>query len=211
MIMTSANGDDVDAIVESIHASPIATIVTDKRQPDNPIIAANAPFTLLTGYCRDEILGRNCRFLAGRGTEPEAQTALRESIASGQPIVVELTNYRKDGSAFRNAVMIAPVRDRAGKVVLFVGSQMAVDATNGGGLRRGRADAMIAALTPRKRQVLALMAAGYLNRQIAGILGISRKTVDIHRAQLIEGLGVNSSTHAVRIAVEAGLVPERAD
>ena len=211
MIMKGAHGDDVKAIIASIHASPLATIVTDNRQPDNPIIAANEPFTELTGYSSDEIIGRNCRFLAGPGTEPEARTALRLSVADGQPIVIELTNYRKDGSAFRNAVMIAPVRDGAGEVVLFVGSQMEVTASNGGGLRRERARARIGPLTPRKRQILALMAAGFLNKQIAATLRISHKTVDVHRAQLNELLGVKSSTHAIRIALEADLVPERDD
>jgi len=210
MITTSVDSD-VDALIASIHATPIATIVTDNRQPDNPIIAANEPFALLTGYSRDEILGRNCRFLAGRGTEPEARSMLRESVANGQPIVVELINYKKDGSAFRNAVMIAPVRDGAGNVMLFVGSQMEVTATNGGGLRRERARTMIATLTPRQREVLGLMAAGFSNKQIAHMLAISHKTVETHRAQLIEVLGVKSSTHAIRIGVEADLISDRAD
>jgi len=211
MIATSFDTDDVNALIASIHATPIATIVTDNRQPDNPIIAANEAFTLLTRYSRDEVLGRNCRFLAGYGTEPEARSALRESVANGQPIVVELTNYKKDGSAFQNAVMIAPVRDGAGNVVLFVGSQMEVTATNGSGLRRERARTMVATLTPRQREVLGLMAAGFLNKQIAGMLRISQKTVETHRAQLIDVLGVKSSTYAIRIGLEAGLVPDRAD
>lgn len=81
--------DDVKAMLASIHANPIPTVVTDMRQPDNPIIEANEPFALLTGYTREEILGRNCRFLAGCGTEPEARRALREAISNGQPIVVD--------------------------------------------------------------------------------------------------------------------------
>jgi PAS domain S-box-containing protein len=211
MTTTSVDSDDVDALIASIHATPIATIVTDNRQTDNPIIAVNEPFVLLTGYSRDEILGRNCRFLAGSRTEPERRSALRQSVANGQPIVVELTNYKKDGSAFRNAVMIAPVRDRAGNVMIFVGSQMEVTARTGAGLRREHARTMIGMLTPRQREVLGLMASGFLNKQIGGTLGISHKTVETHRAQLIEILGVKSSTHAIRIAVEADLAGNHAD
>jgi len=206
MITTSAGREEVQAIMESIHRTPIATIVTDMRQPDNPIIAANEPFSRLTGYPIDEILGRNCRFLGGHATEPEARSALRQAITNGQPIVVELTNYKKDGSAFQNAVMIAPVRDEAGEVILFVGSQMEVSTKNGGGLREERAQALMASLTPRQREVLALMASGFLSKQIAEMLGISYKTVEAHRAQLIDALGVRSSTHAIRIALEADLV-----
>ena len=207
--ITSPTGPDdeqIQAILASIHNTPLATVVTDLRQPDNPIIEANEPFTLLTGYARDEILGRNCRFLAGRGTEPEARDALREAVANGQPKLVELTNYRKDGSAFRNAVMIAPVRDRSGNIVLFVGSQMEVRSTDDIRLRREHSGAQIAALTPRQRQVLELVAAGYLNKQIGHMLGISPRTVEVHRAGLIEALNVSSSADAIRIAVEAYLV-----
>src|SRR3954464_2137944 len=50
MIRWSVDGDDIEAIIDSIQMMPIATIVTDNRQPDNPIIAANEPFTVLTGY-----------------------------------------------------------------------------------------------------------------------------------------------------------------
>ena len=87
---------------------------------------------------------------------------------------MELTNYKKDGSAFRNAVMIAPVRDRSGNVVLFVGTQMEVTFNGSGGLRRERARTLVAALTPRQREVLELMTAGYLNKQISSGSGSAR-------------------------------------
>jgi PAS domain S-box-containing protein len=103
MTGSAVDSDEFKAILDSIHATPLATIVTDPRQPDNPIIDANEPFTLLTGYAREEILGRNCRFLAGSATEPEARRALREAVAKHQPIVVELTNYKKGPTTRRMA------------------------------------------------------------------------------------------------------------
>lgn len=173
---------------------------------------ANEAFLELTGYRRDEIIGRNCRFLAGRGTEPEAQSLLRDAIAEGRPTIVELTNYRKDGTPFRNAVMLAPVLDPDGSVAMFVGSQMDVGASGtGSGLRQTRARDLVANLTPRLRQTLELMAMGYRNKQIGGILGIEEKTVKMHRSRLIEALGVKTSADAIRIAVEAGIVPSGRD
>jgi PAS domain S-box-containing protein len=205
------DSDDVDGLIASIHATPFASIVTDNRQPDNPIIAANEPFTRLTGYTPEEILGRNCRFLAGRWTEPDATSALRESVANGEPIVVELTNYKKDRSTFRNAVMIAPVRDNAGNVILFVGSQMEVKATDSTGIRREHARSRIATLTPRQREILEFVGRGFMSKQIAYMLNISVKTVETHRAQLVRALGVKTSTQAIRIAIEASLVGSRTD
>ena len=196
----------VNAIVESIRNTPIASIVTDNCLPDNPIIAANDAFLALTGYSLDEVIGRNCRFLAGVGTEPEAQRQMRAAIEAERPIVVELTNYRKNGKAFRNAVMVAPVLDDAGRARLFVGSQMDVTETaRQGGLRQARARQQVADLTRRQRQVLKYMSAGYRNKQIGGELGIDEKTVKMHRARMFEALGVSTSADAVRIAVEADL------
>lgn len=196
----------MEELFASIDHSPIASVITDARQPDNPIVAVNQVFCELTGYGRDEILGRNCRFLAGPDTEPPAQATLRSAVAEGRAAIVELTNYRKDGSPFLNAVMIAPVVGEAGELAYFLGSQMDVGA--GSGLstpRRQRAEQLVHRLTPRQLQVLRYMIAGYRNKQTAGFLAIDEKTVKMHRAGLLGRLGVGSSAEAIRVGVEAGV------
>lgn len=207
-----AVAEEFKDLIASIHQTPIATIVTDNRQPDNPIIEANEAFIRLTGYQRKEIFGRNCRFLAGPATEPEVRAAVREAIARYQPIVAELTNYRKDGTPFRNALMIAPVRDARGQVALFIGSQMEVGESGAAsGFRKTRSKELVSKLTPRLRQVLELMSIGYRNKQIGGVLGIGEKTVKMHRARLKEALGVKTSADAIRIALEADLLTSDPD
>ena len=62
-------------------------------------------------------------------------------------------------------------------------------------------------LTPRQREILHLVAQGYTNRQIAGLLTISTKTVEAHRAQLMERLNTHDVTGLVRIAMRMGLIP----
>lgn len=201
-----------EALRTSIHRSPIATIVTDNRLADNPIVEVNDAFIALTGYSRDEILGKNCRFLAGIGTEAEATASIRRAVAQGRPTTVELTNYRKDGTPFRNAVMLAPVLDERGSVALFIGSQMDIGSAGiGAGLRQTRARDLVVGLTPRLRQTLELMAAGHRNKQIGGQLGIDEKTVKMHRSRLIKALGVKTSADAIRIAVEARIGPNDPD
>lgn len=196
----------MEGLFASIDHSPIASVITDARMPDNPIVAVNRAFCELTGYDRDEIVGRNCRFLAGPETEPAAQATLRLAIAEGRPALVELTNYRKDGSAFQNAVMVAPVIGEAGELAYFLGSQMDVGSGSGlSGPRRRHAEGLVHALTPRQRQVLEHMIAGYRNKQIAGFLAIDEKTVKMHRASLLTRLRVGSSAEAIRVGVEAGV------
>ena len=191
----------------SIEHSPIATVITKLSLPDNPIVAVNSAFCLLTGYSPDEITGRNCRFLAGRGTAQSAQAVLRQAIAQRRTALTELLNYRKDGTAFRNAVMIAPVFGEQGEVQYFIGSQM--DVTEGRGLplslRQQRAAESIQGLTPRQKQVLEQMIQGLRNKQIAARLGIDEKTVKMHRAALLSKLGAATSADAIRLGVEAGL------
>lgn len=69
------------------------------------------------------------------------------------------------------------------------------------------AAARIAALSPRERQVLALLTAGKSNKEVARDLDLSSRTVEVHRARLMAHLGVGSLAEAVRLAVQAELGP----
>src|ERR1700709_598944 len=104
-------------------ASPTPMVVTDARSPDNPIVWVNDAFLALTGYGRDELYGRNCRMLQGQATDPGEVRRMREAVTSAEKIECELFNYRKDGSAFWNAMTICPVRDAAGDVAWFFAAQ----------------------------------------------------------------------------------------
>ena len=194
-------------VLEAIRHSPIATVVSDPRQPDNPLIAINAAFSALTGYSEEEAIGRNCRFLRGPDTENTQTEKLREAILSRRPALAELINYRKDGSGFRNAVMIAPLFDEEGEIELFVGSQIEVlpEEESIALVRQQQAAAIVDRLSPRQREILQQMAQGFRTKQIAFRLSLSEKTVQMHRMLLFKKLSTSNSADAVRIAVEAGL------
>jgi PAS domain S-box-containing protein len=196
-----------EALLETIGLTPIASVITNPRRGDNPIEVANPAFCALTGYSEGEIVGRNCRFLAGPATEPWLTEQIRAAIRERRPVLVDILNYRRDGSAFRNGVMVTPLFGADGELAWFLGSQVDLgpDAPSLFGDRRARAAVLVKSLPPRQRQVLALVAQGLLNKQIAHDLGISEKTVKMHRALLLERLGVATSADAIRIAVEAGL------
>ncbi len=61
-------------------------------------------------------------------------------------------------------------------------------------------------LTPREREILVLIAQGYTNRQIAEILHISPKTVDVHRSRLMKKLDLHNVADLTRYAIRHGLV-----
>jgi PAS domain S-box-containing protein len=194
------------SLAAMIDHSAVAAVISNPRLPDNPIVECNAAFEQLTGYSRDEIIGRNCRFLAGPKTEPALTAEIVKAVTAKRPVLVEILNYKKDGTPFRNAVLVAPIFDAEGELEYFLGSQMEV-----GGVdkpteqdRQGQSRAKVEQLSLRQREVLVQMAAGKLNKQIAYTLGITERTVKMHRAAVLKALEVNSSADAIRIAVEAG-------
>lgn len=196
-----------EQLFDSIGLSPIATVISNPRRSDNPLELANPAFCALTGYSESEIVGRNCRFLAGELTEPWITNLIRDAIGARRPVLVDILNYRRDGSPFRNAVLVSPLFDEDGNLAWFLGSQVDLgsDSPTYFDARRSRAVSMVKSLPARRRQVLELMARGLINKQIAWELKLSEKTVKMHRALLLEQLGVATSADAIRIAVEAGL------
>lgn len=192
------------ALRRMIDLSPIAAVLSDPRQPDNPIVHCNQAFLDLTGYGREEVLGRNCRFLAGPTTEPDLSEKIRQGVRDRLPVLVEIRNYKKDGTPFRNAVLVAPIYDADGELDYFLGSQSAAPDPDAGPSRAELARAAIAGLSPRQREVLKALSQGRLNKQIAGDLGVTERTVKMHRAALLKALKVRSGAEAIRLAIEAG-------
>ncbi len=114
----------------AIQAVEQGIIITDASK-DHAIVYVSPGFTRLTGYAEAEALGRNCRFLQGRDTDPQATARIRQAVAARQPCAVELLNYRKDGSEFWNHLALSPVTDDAGRVTHFVGVQTDVTERRG--------------------------------------------------------------------------------
>lgn len=114
--------------------------IADARLPDRPLIYVNEGFERVTGYPAAEVLGRNCRFLQGPDTDPSAVAEIRAAVAEERECVVEILNYRRDGTPFWNRLSITPVRDEKGEVTHFIGIQSDVSARRQAeeGLRRAK-------------------------------------------------------------------------
>jgi len=133
LVCTISDGPEAEEVREELSLkeqamdeAPIGITITDADGEDNPIIYANQGFVDLTGYSREEILGRDCRFLQGEETLEEPVAEMREAINNAESVIVELRNYRKNGEMFWNRVSIAPIFDEDGKPVYFVGFQQDV-------------------------------------------------------------------------------------
>lgn len=190
-----------------VNDSPIPSVISNPRLSDNPIVACNAAFCALTGYPVEEVVGRNCRFLSGPATEPWLTEEIRRGVRQHRPVLVEILNYKRSGEPFRNAVLVAPIYDEHDALLYFLGSQVEIDADASAPsrMRRIRAAEMVKTLSPRQGQVLKLVANGLLNKQIAAELDLAEKTVKMHRAILMDRLGLLTTADLIRLAVEAGL------
>lgn len=145
-----------DPFAAAIRATRMPMIITDPRLDDNPIVFANDAFLALTGYERDEITGRNCRFLQGVDTDRDTVVSIKKAIEARTDIKVDILNYRKDRSPFWNTLYVSPVFSKAGELQFFFASQ--VDVTEAISTDRNK-DMMAAELAHRIKNSLAIISA----------------------------------------------------
>ena len=119
--------------------------LSDPDQPDNPIVYANEAFELITGYDREEILGRNCRFLQRDDRDQPQLERIRDALKDQNPITVTLRNYRKDGTLFYNQFSIRPLFDPQGRLIYYLGIQYDVTEKMNAESELDRLNALLAA------------------------------------------------------------------
>lgn len=122
----SGDNSTVDTLFEAIASSNLAHTLASV-DGDRPLIYVNQAFLDETGYTHDEVIGRNCRFLQGEGTDPETVQKIRDSLEKFEPIDIEILNYRKDGTPFLNRLRMSTVFGEDGKPLAYMGIQSNVN------------------------------------------------------------------------------------
>lgn len=173
--------DSAEAFLDvvSCGTGPIACVLTDLRMPGLDGIGLLARLRAM-GFARPVIL------VTARGDVPVAVRAMKE----GATDFIE-----KPCTEAQLLEAIAAALDCPEPLPPSEGEDVARDA----------ARARIATLSPREHQVLDLLAGGRANKEVARVLGLSPRTVEIHRARMMTRLGVRSFAEAVRLVVEAEL------
>ena len=116
--MAMAHSNDVILVTEAEPLDP----------PGPRVVYANAAFTRMTGYAVAEIIGATPRILQGPGSERDAIERMGRALRAWQPIRVEVTNYRKDGTPFVVELHLRPVADATGWYTHWVAVQRDVTA-----------------------------------------------------------------------------------
>jgi sigma-B regulation protein RsbU (phosphoserine phosphatase) len=112
-----------DLLIKATNTANEGITISSMDQPDRPLIFVNEGFERLTGYSKEDVIGKNCRFLQGKETEHEPVEALRKAVKKGEETTVELLNYKKDGTPFWNRLSITPLKDKNGVTTHYVGVQ----------------------------------------------------------------------------------------
>ena len=115
--------DDLRLRDLAVEAATNAIFIIDRRAAGHPIVHVNRAFERLTGYAREEALGRDWLLLQScHGDQPDVER-LRQAVATDGEASALLRHVRKDGTAFWSNIQISPVRDDGGAVTHFVGVQ----------------------------------------------------------------------------------------
>ncbi|PPC92938.1 MAG: hybrid sensor histidine kinase/response regulator [Methylotenera sp.] len=163
-----------DIFFAAIESTRMPMLVTDPRQPDNPIVFANKAFMSMSGYSPEEVIGHNCRFLQGPNTDKHTIASIRDAIDSRNEITTEILNYRKDGSSFWNALFISPVYNKKKELVYYFASQLDVSR---------RRDAEEALSQAQKMEALGQLTGG-ISHDFNNFLQVMTGHVDIMKLKL---------------------------
>lgn len=113
-------------LTKAVQKANDAIVITEAGQIDEPgprILYVNESFERMTGYARDEVLGKTPRILQGAKTDRELLDRIRESLLSWRPVRVEVVNYRKDGSEFLVDLSLFPIIGEQGGRSYWMGVQ----------------------------------------------------------------------------------------
>ena len=92
-----------------------------ENDDERKIFYANKEFCATTGYNKEQVLGRNCKFLQGEKTDPKIIAKMRESLNQNLASCQDIINYKANGDMFLNRLVLLPMQD--GERKFFIGFQ----------------------------------------------------------------------------------------
>lgn len=191
-VSTSSPRDEVAAALEQ---AADAVIITDGRldRPGPIVRYVNEAFVRMTGFTREEVIGRNPRFMQGPMTNRTALDRLRRQLEAGLSYRGELVNVKKDGTPYLIEIEIMPIRDAAGEIARFVSTQRDVT-------EQRRLEAEVLGATSRAQAEVARELHDGVGQVLAGTAFL------LHG--LADDLRTEGSAHAAQASRSAALIQE---
>ncbi len=107
----------------AISSSSEGITLSEVSKPDQPLVYVNGGFERITGYFKNDIIGKNCRFLQGEETDKKEVEKIKAAINNRQSCTIEFINYKKNGEKFWNRLTVSPVSMPEDKAQYYVGVQ----------------------------------------------------------------------------------------
>ena len=119
--------EQLELFKRAMDSASCGITIADAQDKEMPLIYVNEEFLNITGYERDEVIGKNCRFLQGNDNKQLSVKKIRDTIKKGLSCTVLLINYTKEGEKFTNELRLAPIINSEGKITHYVGIQTVKD------------------------------------------------------------------------------------
>nr|AML79417.1 putative LOV domain-containing protein [Argemone mexicana] len=127
LIDQSFNARYTSCVRDALDGLPDNFTITDPSISGNPIVFASKGFLKMTGYLKDEVIGRNGRIFQGPKTNRRSIMEIREAIREERTIQISLLNYRKDGTPFWMLFHMSPIFSKEdGRVIHFISVQVPI-------------------------------------------------------------------------------------
>ncbi len=195
---SEANLRLMESVVNNVKDSIVVTEAEPINQPGPRIVFANPAFCKMTGYSKEEIIGKNPRILQGSETSREQLDQIRKSLEQWQPFEAELVNYKKNGDKFWNNISVVPLADKDGWFTHWIAIERDVTEQKENEQNLIAAKAQAESASQAKSEFLANMS-HEIRTPLNGVIGFSdllmKTDMDLHQEQYMQA--INTSANAL--------------
>jgi len=107
-------------LLESVIVNTNDGVLITKASRGNPIIYVNDSFTKITGYAKEELIGKNPKVLQGFLSDKNENERMRKAILDFQPCEINTINYKKNGEMFWANIIIKPIANTNGEFTHWI-------------------------------------------------------------------------------------------
>lgn len=119
-----------EMLMRILDETGVGITISDPNIEDNPLIYVNKAFEVITGYEKEDVIGKNCRMLQGPESNKDTINLIRQGLEDRTNVDVIIKNYTKQGRTYWNNLHISPIFDGKKNLKYFIGISKDVTETH---------------------------------------------------------------------------------